>query len=196
MPPPSELESGRTKDYLTWWGERRTALLSPCRFMLTSDNDDSSTRGMLLGDDYRTDRFSENYYRHYHGERNVLDCSRCKSNGSRVHAFHVSHLSAIHRVEQGRNGTGCIFRFGAPSQWCCRCCVHFLIDWKRSALMGVQRSWLEAVHIAAKCIGFTFRMTNIAHACKKQLSYWYPFKEVFGDNRELIMYIKEALLSF
>ena len=50
--------------------------------------------------------------------------------------------------------------------------------------------------IAAKCIGFTFRMTNIAHACKKQLSYWYPYKEVFGDNRELIMYIKEALLSF
>lgn len=66
MPRLSPVESQRTDHLISYWKKRRT-ILSPSASgsKLANFFDTSATWDM--GDDYRTDRFSENYYRHYWG---------------------------------------------------------------------------------------------------------------------------------
>ena len=65
MPRLSPVESERTEQHLSYWRERRTSLLSPSHSVGRLSNIDTS--GWEMCDDYRTDRFSQNYYRHFHG---------------------------------------------------------------------------------------------------------------------------------
>lgn len=65
MPRLSPVESERTHNHLSSWRKRRHVLLSPAHCVSKISNMDDHMWEMC--DDYRTDRFSENYYRHYWG---------------------------------------------------------------------------------------------------------------------------------
>ena len=65
MPRLSPVESQRSLDHLSYARKRRSILLSPTHCVSTISSVDTSGWEML--DDFRTDRFSDNYYRHYWG---------------------------------------------------------------------------------------------------------------------------------
>ena len=86
MPRLSQIETKRTLNHLSSWKKKRSILLSSDHsdMSIISDtstisnnsnhsNDSSnnvsssSSAGWIICDDYRTDRFSEQYYRHYWG---------------------------------------------------------------------------------------------------------------------------------
>lgn len=65
MPRLSPVESQRSEHLTNYWSKSKT-LLSPSRSKI-SDIDNLAGTSWEMCDDYRTDRFSENYYRHYWG---------------------------------------------------------------------------------------------------------------------------------
>ena len=84
MPRLSQIETKRTLKHLSSWKKKRSILLSSDHSDMSiisdtstisnnSDSNDSSnassikSAGWIICDDYRTDRFSEQYYRHYWG---------------------------------------------------------------------------------------------------------------------------------
>ena len=86
MPRLSQIETKRTLKHLSSWKKKRSILLSSDHSDMSiisdtstiSNNSDhsnnssnssslSSSAGWIICDDYRTDRFSEQYYRHYWG---------------------------------------------------------------------------------------------------------------------------------
>ena len=84
MPRLSPIETKRTLKHLSSWKKKRSILLSSDHSdmsiisdtsTISNNSDDnnssnsstSSSAGWIICDDYRTDRFSEQYYRHYWG---------------------------------------------------------------------------------------------------------------------------------
>jgi len=86
MPRLSPIETKRTLKHLSSWKKKRSILLSSDHSDMSiisdtstisnnsnhsntssSNTSSSSSAGWIICDDYRTDRFSEQYYRHYWG---------------------------------------------------------------------------------------------------------------------------------
>ena len=65
MPRLSPVEHPRSEHNVSYMRKRRRTLLSPKHCLSKISTIDSS--GWEMCDDYRVDRFSENYYRHFHG---------------------------------------------------------------------------------------------------------------------------------
>jgi len=65
MPRLSPVERKRTINHLSSWKKRRSSLLSSTHSNISDD--DETIGSWEMCDDYRSDRFSENYYRHYWG---------------------------------------------------------------------------------------------------------------------------------